>query len=83
MLAAGLEGIEKNYSPVPMAELSVTQMTESERKARDIKPLPGSLYEDPLHHARLVEPPLPEHLQSRFVGADSQHRPTGKDRDGI
>lgn len=69
MLAAGLEGIEKNYNPVPMAEMSVTQMTESERKARDIKPLPGSLYEAVLltEQSDLVRSALGEHTFHSFI----------------
>jgi len=45
MLAAGLEGIEKEYPcPEPVTE-NVFEMTEEERRERGIDQLPGSLYE--------------------------------------
>jgi glutamine synthetase len=45
MLAAGLEGIEKEYPcPVPVEE-NVFEMTEPERRERGIEHLPGSLWE--------------------------------------
>ena len=45
MLAAGLEGIEKEYPLADPVEENVFQMTEAERKARGIDVLPGSLIE--------------------------------------
>ncbi len=45
MLAAGLEGIEKEYPCPPPAERSVYQMSEEERRALGITRLPESLWE--------------------------------------
>jgi glutamine synthetase len=45
ILAAGLEGIERQYPPVPPSETDVARRSEEERQARGIESLPGSLYE--------------------------------------
>ena len=45
MLAAGLEGIEKEYPLGPPTEENVFELTAEERKARGIQVLPGSLKE--------------------------------------
>ena len=45
MLAAGLEGIEREYPLPEPTEENVFEMTEEERRQRDIEVLPGSLYE--------------------------------------
>jgi glutamine synthetase len=45
MLAAGLEGIEKEYECPPPAEVNVYQLGEEERAKRGIGSLPGSLAE--------------------------------------
>ena len=45
MLAAGLEGIEKEYPCPEPVEENVFEMTEPERKERGIDHLPGSLWE--------------------------------------
>ena len=45
MLAAGLEGIEKEYPLGPPTEENVFELTPEERKARGIEVLPGSLKE--------------------------------------
>ena len=45
MLAAGLEGIDKKYPLPDPVEENVFHMTETERKARGIDVLPGSLIE--------------------------------------
>ena len=45
MLAAGLEGIEKEYPCPDPVEENVFEMTEHERKERGIDHLPGSLWE--------------------------------------
>jgi len=45
MLAAGLEGIEKEYPCPEPVEENVFQMTEEEKKKRGIEHLPGSLFE--------------------------------------
>jgi glutamine synthetase len=45
MLAAGLEGIEKEYPCPDPVEENVFEMSEPERKSRGIEHLPGSLWE--------------------------------------
>jgi glutamine synthetase len=45
MLAAGLEGIEKEYLCPEPADRTVYEMTEEERRQRGITHLPGSLWE--------------------------------------
>ncbi len=45
MLAAGLEGIEKEYPCPDPVEENVFEMSEAERKERGIEHLPGSLWE--------------------------------------
>ena len=45
MLAAGLEGIEKEYEVPDPVEENVYEMTEEERKKRGIETLPASLWE--------------------------------------
>lgn len=45
MLAAGLEGIEKNYKIPPPVEENLYEMTEAERHKKGIETLPGSLIE--------------------------------------
>ena len=45
MLAAGLEGIEKEYPLGPPTEENVFEMSPEERKSRGIEVLPGSLKE--------------------------------------
>jgi len=45
MLAAGLEGVEKEYPCPEPVEENVFRMSEAERKERGIEHLPGSLFE--------------------------------------
>jgi glutamine synthetase len=45
MLAAGLEGIEREYPLPPPTEENVFELSEDERKERGIEVLPGSLKE--------------------------------------
>ena len=45
MLAAGLEGIENEYTLPPPVETNVFDMSDDERRARGIESLPGSLWE--------------------------------------
>ena len=45
MLAAGLEGVEKEYPCPEPVEENVFRMSEEERKQRGIEHLPGSLFE--------------------------------------
>ena len=64
MLAAGLEGIEKEYPCPEPVEENVFEMTEQERKDRGIDHLPGSLWEA-IEHAegsKLLRRCLGDHL---------------------
>ena len=64
MLAAGLEGIEKEYAcPAPVEE-NVFEMTEEERKERGIEHLPGSLSEaiEAAEGSKLLRRCLGDHL---------------------
>jgi glutamine synthetase len=69
MLAAGLDGIEKNLElPAPVEE-NVFEMTERERKRRGIKTLPGSLAEaiQVTEKSDLVKKALGDHVFNAFI----------------
>jgi glutamine synthetase len=69
MLAAGLEGIEKEYEiPAPIEE-NVYEMTEEERKRRNIGTLPGSLLEaiKLTEESEVVRKALGEHAFDAFI----------------
>jgi len=69
MLAAGLEGIEKGYKLDEPIEEDIFTMTEIERKRRDIKSLPGDLYEAICltEKSELVKRTLGEHIFKKFI----------------
>ena len=69
MLAAGLEGIEKEYAPVPPAESDVHLMSNKERLARNIQRLPMTLYEAVLlaEQSELVAQALGQHTFQSFI----------------
>ncbi|MDP3879938.1 MAG: glutamine synthetase family protein [Dehalococcoidales bacterium] len=69
MLAAGLEGIEKNYTPPAPVEENVYEMTEEERKKRGIETLPASLLEATqlTEKSDLVRKALGEHIFNAFI----------------
>jgi len=69
MLAAGLEGMEKEY-PVPdPVEENVYEMTEEEREKRGIGTLPASLWEavQLTEKSELVRKALGEHVFNAFI----------------
>ncbi len=69
LLAAGLEGVEKEY-PVPdPVEANVYQMSEEERKAVGVDTLPGSLFEaiSYAEQSQLVKRTLGEHVFNSFI----------------
>jgi glutamine synthetase len=69
MLAAGLEGIENEYSvPAPVEE-NVYEMTNSERQRRGIGNLPGSLWEaiELAEKSEVVRKALGEHVFNAFI----------------
>jgi len=69
MLAAGLEGIEKEYPPVPLTGMDANAMSEQERQVRGIRRLPGSLYEAVLlaEHSDVVARALGQHTFHSFI----------------
>ncbi|MCX6006030.1 MAG: glutamine synthetase, partial [Chloroflexi bacterium] len=69
MLAAGLEVIEKGYEPPAPVEENVYEMSEKDRKRRDIKTLPGSLEEAIAltEKSALVKKALGDHLFNAFI----------------
>ena len=69
MLAAGLKGIEQDYELPPGAEDDVWSLTEAERRAVGIEPLPQSL-SDAIHvmeSSELVAETLGEHVFDFFL----------------
>ncbi len=69
LLAAGLEGIEKEY-PVPEpVEQNVYQMSSEERQERGIDTLPGSLWEavQLTEKSELVRRTLGDHVFNSFI----------------
>ncbi|MFC2060807.1 glutamine synthetase family protein [Chloroflexota bacterium] len=69
MLAAGLDGIEKEYEVPKPIEENVYEMTEDERQKRGIATLPASLLEAILltEKSELVRKALGEHVFSAFI----------------
>jgi len=69
MLAAGLEGIEKDLEPPKPVEENVYEMTEAERKKRGIGVLPASLLEAILlaEKSQVVRKALGEHVFEAFI----------------
>jgi glutamine synthetase len=69
MLAAGLEGIENSYEiPEPIEE-NVYEMSEEERKKRDIGVLPASLLEaiQLAENSEVVKKTLGDHVFNAFI----------------
>jgi glutamine synthetase len=69
MLAAGLDGIEKDYEPPKPVEENVYEMTEEQRKHRGIKTLPGSLEEAIIlcEKSSLIKKALGDHCFHAFI----------------
>jgi glutamine synthetase len=69
MLAAGLEGIEKEYEIPDPIEENVYEMTEEERRRRGIGTLPDSLWEaiQLAENSELVRRALGEHVFHAFI----------------
>ena len=69
MLAAGLKGIEEKYElPAPVEE-DIFEMSESTRRKRGIKSLPGSLGEAiaKTEKSELVREALGDHIFNKFI----------------
>jgi len=69
MLAAGLEGIEKEYSVPEPIEENVYEMVEEERKKRGIETLPASILEaiELTANSEVVRKALGEHVFNAFI----------------
>ena len=69
ILAAGLEGIDEGYELPAEAESNVWAMTDAERAAEGIQPLPSSLAEaiDEMERSELVAEALGEHIFEWFL----------------
>ncbi len=69
MLAAGLKGVQEGYELPPGAEDDVWSLTESERRALGIDPLPQNLHEAILamERSELVAETLGEHVFGFFL----------------
>jgi glutamine synthetase len=69
MLAAGLRGIEEGYELSPEAAANVFRMTDEERAAEGIRPLPQSLSDalDVMEGSELVAEALGEHIFEWFL----------------
>ena len=69
MLAAGLEGVEKEYEVPDPVEENVYEMSEKERERRGIGTLPGSLWEaiQLTEKSELVKKALGDHVFDAFI----------------
>jgi glutamine synthetase len=69
MLAAGLDGIEREYELPEPVERNVFEMSEQERQSLGIGTLPGSLLEavELTESSELVRRALGEHVFQTFV----------------
>lgn len=69
MLAAGLKGIEENYTLSAPIEEDVFQMSEAERRKNGIGTLPGSLEEAiwEMEKSEVVREALGEHIFMKFI----------------
>jgi glutamine synthetase len=69
MLAAGLEGIEREYPLPPPVEANVFQMSAAERSERSIGTLPGDLHEaiQDAANSDLLRRTLGDHLLESFI----------------
>jgi glutamine synthetase len=69
ILAAGLKGIEEGYELPPESLANVFEMTDAERAADGIRPLPQSLSDalDAMEKSELVAEALGEHIFEWFL----------------
>ncbi len=69
MLAAGLDGIEKNYELPEPVEENIYEMSDEEREKRGIGTLPGSLREaiELTEKSELVRRALGDHVFCKFI----------------
>ncbi len=69
MLAAGLEGIEREYPLPDPVEANIFQMSEADRQARQIGILPGDMHEaiQAASGSELLRRTLGDHLIESFI----------------
>ena len=69
MLAAGLEGIEKNYELPEPVEKDIYHLSEEDRQELGIKSLPGSLIEaiEITEKSQVVRKALGDHIFNNFI----------------
>ena len=69
LLAAGMKGIEEEYELPPEAGDNLQEMTEAERRAAGIRPLPVDLHEalTAMERSELVAEALGEHVFEYFL----------------
>ena len=69
MLAAGLKGVQDGYEVPAAVEEDIFHMTESEKAARGIQTLPGSLNAaiELAEGSELVREALGEHVFAKFI----------------
>ncbi len=71
MVAAGLDGIEKEIEPPPPIEENIYSMSDEEKRKHGIVSLPGSLKEalDEMEKDPLVREVLGDHIYEKFLEA--------------
>ncbi|MCK4376915.1 MAG: type I glutamate--ammonia ligase [Actinomycetia bacterium] len=69
MLAAGLEGIKKEYDIIPPVERNVYEMTDEEREKEGIGSLPGNLSEaiELAEKSEVVRKAIGDHVFDKFI----------------
>lgn len=74
ILTAGLDGIENKMQPPPPTNKNIFSMTEEQRTAAGIYPIPGSLREaiDELSASELARNVLGEHIFTKYIGAKNE-----------
>ena len=73
ILAAGIDGIERNLVPPPDIRRNIYQMTVRDRRKHKIRELPGTLRDAvvALQRDRVVRDTLGEHIFAKYVEAKS------------
>ena len=71
MLAAGIDGIEKDLLPPPSIQRNIFSMTVRERRRHKIKELPGTLREaiEAMEKDAVIREALGEHIFEHYIAA--------------
>lgn len=74
MLAAGLDGIEKQMEPAPAIQRNIYHMTVREKRKHKIRELPGDLNQavDALERSEVLTECLGQHVLEHFIEAKRQ-----------